>query len=133
MNDFRLQYVLGNLIPRLEVDLGLELCVHQRDFIPGQNIVDNIVHCVQNSKKVMMLFSTNFAKSHWCQFELNLCLSHVMENDDMLEDIPSRDLAPAMMAVMKTTTYIEWFNHDDARASFWGRLLIALTEIMTSE
>nr|KAG5692578.1 hypothetical protein BaRGS_024138 [Batillaria attramentaria] len=131
-------WVLGNLIPRLEGDLGLELCVHQRDFIPGQNIVDNIVHCVQNSKKVMMLFSANFAKSHWCQFELNLCLNHVMENDDMLlvvmlEDIPSRDLTPAMMAVMKTTTYIEWFDHDDARASFWGRLLIALTEIVTSE
>nr|KAG5692580.1 hypothetical protein BaRGS_024140 [Batillaria attramentaria] len=44
-------WVLGNLIPRLEGDLGLEFCVHQRDFIPGQNIVDNIVHCVQNSKK----------------------------------------------------------------------------------
>nr|KAG5692577.1 hypothetical protein BaRGS_024137 [Batillaria attramentaria] len=125
-------WVQQHLMPELEERLGLRLCLHERDFIPGKNIVDNIVHCVQNSKKVMMLFSTNFSQSPWCQFELNLCLSHVMENDDMLlvvllEDIPSRDLTPAMMAVMKTTTYIEWDDHPEARASFWGRLQLGFS------
>nr|KAG5697549.1 hypothetical protein BaRGS_019770 [Batillaria attramentaria] len=128
-------WVLEFLRPELEGRLGLRLCIHQRDFTPGAPIVRNIEESVENSKKVMMIFSKNFAESHWCQFELQLSLSHVMENDDellvvMLEDIPSRDLTPAMMAVMRTMTYIEWGYEPEARASFWGRLRIALNEIL---
>nr|KAG5688552.1 hypothetical protein BaRGS_010187 [Batillaria attramentaria] len=125
-------------MPELEERMGLSLCVHERDFIPGENIVDNIVNCVSASKKVVMLFSSNFVHSQWCQFELNYCLRHVMENDDMLlvvclHDIPSRDLTPAMMAVMKTTTYIKWADDVDAIESFWGRILLGLNEILVIE
>nr|KAG5700708.1 hypothetical protein BaRGS_029073 [Batillaria attramentaria] len=103
-------WVQQHLVPELEDRRGLKLCLHQRDFIPGKHIVDNIADCVESSKKVMMVFSSDFAKSPWCQFELTLCLTHVMDHDDALvitclHDIPSRDLTPAMMAVMKTTTY----------------------------
>nr|KAG5691248.1 hypothetical protein BaRGS_015216 [Batillaria attramentaria] len=106
-------WVFQHLMPELEGRLGLRMCLHKRDFIPGKHIVDNIVHCVESSKKVMMLFSADFARSPWCQFELTLCLTHVMENDDALlvvhlYDVASRDMTSAMMAVMKTTTYIEW-------------------------
>nr|KAG5691250.1 hypothetical protein BaRGS_015218 [Batillaria attramentaria] len=128
-------WVFQHLMPELEGRLGLRLCLHERDFIPGKHIVDNIVHCVESSKKVMMLFSADFARSPWCQFELTLCLTHVMDNDDALlvvrlYDVASRDMTSAMMAVMKTTTYIEWEDQADARASFWGRLRIALQEIL---
>nr|KAG5687319.1 hypothetical protein BaRGS_011725 [Batillaria attramentaria]KAG5712803.1 hypothetical protein BaRGS_007400 [Batillaria attramentaria] len=130
-----LDWVRAHLIQELEERMGLKLCLHERDFIAGNPIVDNISDCVEASKKVLMLFSTNFAQSHWCQFELNFCLRHVMDFDDalvvvMLHDIPARDLTTAMMAVMKTTTYIEWDDTPDARASFWGRLRVAFREIM---
>nr|KAG5699324.1 hypothetical protein BaRGS_004261 [Batillaria attramentaria] len=128
-------WVRRHLMPELEGRLGLRLCIHERDFIPGKQIVDNIMDSVESSKKVMMLFSTNFAKSEWCQFELALCLSHVMEHDDALlvawlHDIPSRDLTSSMMAVMKTTTCIEWSEEEDAMESFWGRTRIGLQEIL---
>nr|KAG5702871.1 hypothetical protein BaRGS_019090 [Batillaria attramentaria] len=105
-------FVIGHLVPELEGRLGLRLCVHQRDFVTGNPIVENIMDSVETSKTTMMLFSRAFAESVWCQFELQLCLNHALEHDDwptvvLLEDIPSRDLTPAMMAVMKTTTYID--------------------------
>nr|KAG5692665.1 hypothetical protein BaRGS_022665 [Batillaria attramentaria] len=114
---------------------GLRLCIHDRDFILGNNISDNIVDSVLASKKIVMLFSLNSARDQWCQFELNFCLRHVMENDDTLvvlcvDDIPSRDLTRAMMAVMKTTAFLMWDDDQDAQASFWGRLQIALHEII---
>jgi hypothetical protein len=107
----QLRWVQDHLMPRLERGLGLRLCVHQRDFIPGQQIVDNIVDCVERSKKILMVFSKDFVRSEWCQFELAYCLSHAMEHEDALvvvcvDDVPSRDMTPAMMAVLKTTTYI---------------------------
>ncbi|XP_076447153.1 toll-like receptor 4 [Babylonia areolata] len=130
-----LPWVRQQLMPNLEIELGLRLCVHERDFILGRNIVDNIVHSVDSSKKILMVFSADFVHSQWCQFELNLCLSHVMDHDDALivvcvDDVMSRQMTSAMMAVLKTTTYIQWQEQEDAVASFWGRLHLALSEIL---
>ena len=133
-----LPWVRQHLMLQLEGQLGLRLCVHERDFIIGRNIVNNIADSVERSKKVMMLFSNSFVQRQWCQFELTFCLSHVMDYDDeliivCLDDVTSRELTGAMMAVLKTTTYIQWVNDADAIASFWGRLGIALQEVINNE
>ena len=130
-----LPWVRQHLMPNLEELLGLRLCVHERDFIPGHNIVDNIAECVESSKKVLMVFSRDFVRSQWCQFELTFCLHHVMNHDDALvivcvDDVASRDMTTAMMAVLKTTTYIQWDEDDHARDSFWRRLHLALNEVI---
>ena len=130
-----LPFVRQHLLPELEGRLGLRLCVHERDFTPGNNIVDNIVECVESSKKIMMIFSDSFVRSQWCQFELALCMRYVMDYDDALvivclNDVASRDMTGAMMAVLKTTTYIRWSTDPEAVASFWGRIVQALHEIL---
>ena len=87
------------------------------------------------SKKILMVFSEHFNRSPWCQFELTYCLSHVMDTDDVMlitcvDDVASRDMSAAMMAVLKTTTYIQWRENDaDAVRAFWGRMEIALQEV----
>ncbi|PVD36327.1 hypothetical protein C0Q70_03306 [Pomacea canaliculata] len=130
-----LSWVLTHLIPGLEDRMGLRVCLHQRDFIPGHNIVDNIADSVEGSQKMMMVFSQHFARSQWCQFELALCLSHVMDHDDDLlvvrlsDESTSRDMTGAMMAVLKTTTYIQWEDNAYAKSSFWGRLTVALQDL----
>ena len=129
-----LPWVQRQLVPQLE-GWGLRLCLHERDFIIGKNIVDNICDCVETSKKVLVVFSKHFCQSQWCQFELQFCLSHVIDFDDALvvtclDDVGSRDLTTAMMAVLKTTTYIQWEEHPDAIASFWGRLRVSLQDIL---
>ncbi|XP_025107432.1 toll-like receptor 2 type-2 [Pomacea canaliculata] len=130
-----LRWVQTKLMQEVEQRLGLRLCVHQRDFLAGKNIVDNIVDTVNDSKKILMVFSTNFARSHWCQFELAFCLRHVMENEDnliimCLEDILSRDMRNVMMAILKTNTYIRWQDHPHVEASFWGCLGFTLQEVI---
>ncbi|KAL8622952.1 hypothetical protein ACOMHN_027073 [Nucella lapillus] len=130
-----LPWVRQQLMPKLEEELGLRLCVHERDFMVGLHVVDNIVQCVDGSKKILMVFSQHFVRSQWCQFELALCLSHVMDYDDALivvcvDDVTSRQMTSAMTAVLKTTTYVQWREEEDAEASFWGRLHLALNEIV---
>jgi hypothetical protein len=63
-------WVYQHLAPELEGRRGLRLCLCERDFIPGRNIVDNIETFVARSRKVLMVFSRHFARSPWCQFEL---------------------------------------------------------------
>jgi hypothetical protein len=56
-------WVYQHLAPELEGRRGLRLCLCERDFIPGRNIVDNIEKFVLRSRKVLMVFSRHFARS----------------------------------------------------------------------
>ena len=63
-----------------------------------------------------------------------------MDTDDVMlvtcvdDVVESRDLTAAMMAVMKTTTYIRWEDRDrDAEMAFWGRLRQGLHELVLNE
>ncbi|XP_025089275.1 slit homolog 3 protein-like [Pomacea canaliculata] len=106
------KWVLQELLPVVEGQWNLRACVHERDFIPGKHIVDNIADCVQDSRKILMVFSPDYARSEWCQFELKYCQCCVMDRDEvlvlvLLHETESRDMTSAMFAVMKTTTYID--------------------------
>ena len=120
-------WVRDHLMPELEGRLGLRLCVHQRDFHPGRNILDNIEDCVESSKKVMMIFSTHFARSPWCQFELSLGQHHVIHRNDellivCLHEVAPRDLTSGMSAMLRTCTYLRWSEQREERAFFWNSL-----------
>ncbi|KAL8589510.1 hypothetical protein ACOMHN_015896 [Nucella lapillus] len=108
-------------------------------FRGRKNIVDNIVHYVEGSKKVIMLFSSAIALSAWCQFRLSVCLSHVLDYDyaliiACLDDVWSRDMTAAMIAVMRMTTCIQWrAGSPQVRRAFWGRVKMALQEVIPEQ
>ncbi|ELW67310.1 Toll-like receptor 2 type-1 [Tupaia chinensis] len=63
------------LISRLEADhMGLRVCLHERDFTPGRNILENMSECIQQSQKVLLVLSQGFVKSRWCLLEADLSL-----------------------------------------------------------
>ncbi|XP_072289185.1 uncharacterized protein [Eucyclogobius newberryi] len=61
------------LIQELE-DRGLRVCFHERDFIPGRPILENMSDCIQQSQKVLLVLSQDFVKSQWCLLEVNMSL-----------------------------------------------------------
>lgn len=63
------------LISRLEAaHAGLKVCLHQRDFTPGRNILENMADCIRQSQKVLLVLSQDFVQSRWCLLEANLSL-----------------------------------------------------------
>uniref|UniRef100_A0A673IZ17 TIR domain-containing protein n=1 Tax=Sinocyclocheilus rhinocerous TaxID=307959 RepID=A0A673IZ17_9TELE len=50
-------WVLEELVPKLEGQHGLRLCLHHRDFQPGKAIIDNIVDAIYNSRKTVCLIT----------------------------------------------------------------------------
>ena len=130
-----MEWVQQELLPVLEEDWQLRVCVHQRDFVPGKHIVDNISDCVSDSDRVLTVFSPHFARSQWCQFELSLCQRHVMDNDDVLmtvcvEDVRPREWTSGMMAILRTSTYIQWSEDPQHRANFWNIVVNALNDVI---
>ncbi|XP_072280529.1 uncharacterized protein [Pyxicephalus adspersus] len=82
-------WVLG-LIHKLEKTFpSMKICFHERDFVPGKTIIDNMVECIQSSQKTVMVLSPDFVHSRWCLFEANLSL---------LQDcIVHKDIVPIML------------------------------------
>jgi len=123
-----LGWVKESLMPVLEGRDMLKLCIHNRDFEVGNLIVDNIVNSVTKSRKVIIVLSNKFARSTWCQFELDLILNHVIETGQrilvvvMLEELDPRYVTKSMRVMMQTTTYLEWGEDREAKQRFYNRL-----------
>ncbi|XP_071080769.1 toll-like receptor 13 [Haliotis cracherodii] len=122
------RWVRNNIIPRIEDEANFKLCIHERDFIPGEYIVDNIVTNLDNSRNVIMVLSNSFILSPWCQFELALIQKRALEKDEgyvvvvLLENIEARNMTSSLYALFQTTTYITWPDEEEDRHVFWIRL-----------
>ncbi|KPI96262.1 Toll-like receptor 13 [Papilio xuthus] len=102
-------WVLDQLLPHVEVDANVSVCLHERDFmvttppppsfpshIPcrrspptvtplaslfqvGLSILENIVSCMDRSKTILLILSQKFLLSQWCQFEMHLAQHRLLE------------------------------------------------------
>ncbi|NWH96471.1 TLR6 protein, partial [Aegithalos caudatus] len=129
-------WVKNELIPSLEKGEGcVRLCQHERNFIPGKSIVENIINCIEKSYKSIFVLSPNFVQSEWCHYELYFAHHKLFsENSNsliliLLEPIPPY-LIPAryhkLKALMAKRTYLEWPKERSKRALFWANLRAAI-------
>ncbi|NXJ95177.1 TLR6 protein, partial [Corythaixoides concolor] len=130
-------WVKNELIPNLEKGEGhIQLCQHERNFIPGKSIVENIINCIEKSYKSIFVLSPNFVQSEWCHYELYFAHHKLFsENSDslillLLEPIPSY-VIPAryhkLKALMAKRTYLEWPKERSKHGLFWANLRAAIS------
>lgn len=62
-----------SIINQLELH-RLQVCYHERDFIPGRTVLENMSECIQESQKVLLVLSQEFVRSRWCLLEANMSL-----------------------------------------------------------
>ncbi|NXK54670.1 TLR6 protein, partial [Chauna torquata] len=129
-------WVKNELIPNLEKGEGcVQLCQHERNFIPGKSIVENIINCIEKSYKSIFVLSPNFVQSEWCHYELYFAHHQLFsENSNsliliLLEPIPSY-IVPVryhkLKALMAKRTYLEWPKERSKHALFWANLRAAI-------
>ncbi|KAM6402188.1 toll-like receptor 1 isoform 1-T3 [Pluvialis apricaria] len=130
-------WVKNELIPNLEKEEGcIQLCQHERNFIPGKSIVENIINCIEKSYKSIFVLSPNFVQSEWCHYELYFAHHKLFsENSNsliliLLEPIPPY-VIPAryhkLKALMAKRTYLEWPKERSKHALFWANLRAAIS------
>lgn len=129
------EWVLDEFIPNIEKRESINVCLHERDFMVGCGILENIVSCMDRSRCLLLLVSENFLLSQWCQFEMNLAQHRLLETRRdkliivLLEDIPVSKQPKTLKYLMRTKTYIKWpgSGSNSEKQLFWKRLKKAIT------
>nr|XP_034302016.1 toll-like receptor 1 [Crassostrea gigas] len=125
-------WVISEMIPRLENEEHLKLCLHDRDFQVGKLIVDNITDAMHRSRKILIILSNSFAQSHWCRFETMMAQLRSINHGEntvvvvVLENILTKNMNNSLHLLLKSTTFIEWTNERTAKGVFWDRLVSTL-------
>ncbi|XP_073495357.1 toll-like receptor 2 [Phyllobates terribilis] len=125
-------WVRGVLLPRLEnSNPPYRVCIHERDFLPGRWIIDNIIENIENSRKIIFILSHNFVNSEWCNYELYFAhqraIGHAFEDvilvvkeNVSMEDLPKRFCR--LRKMLSTKTYLEWPLEENRQPFFWVQL-----------
>ncbi|MCI4374501.1 hypothetical protein PGIGA_G00006910 [Pangasianodon gigas] len=125
-------WVRDELLPCLENSKPpYRLCIHERDFMPGKWIIDNIIENIENSRKVIFVLSRHFVNSEWCNYELYFAQQRAMGktfSDVILvvkEPIDPNSLPSKyckLKKMLRNKTYLEWPEHPKHQAFFWAQL-----------
>ncbi|XP_077986540.1 uncharacterized protein LOC144440942 [Glandiceps talaboti] len=127
-------WVMQQLIPHLEnIDPpNFKLCLHERDFMPGIDIFDNILESIETSHKTMLILSPGFAQSEWCYFEMRMAQDHLFRQKRnllllvLLHEIPDNDMPRVLRKMLLTQKYIKWTENEVGQRLFWEKLKVAL-------
>jgi hypothetical protein len=105
-----------------------KLCIHERDWLPGNLISWNIVNSVQNSRRTILILSKEFIQSIWFQVEFHTAYYQMLEDkmDRVIVVVrgelpPKEDLDKDLVFLLTTKTYLTW-----GEKWFWEKLRYAL-------
>ncbi|XP_052693897.1 toll-like receptor 4 [Crassostrea angulata] len=124
------------LVKRMEDNHNLKLCIHNRDFIPGTGIADNITNAIHNSRRTVAIMTSHFLDSYWCMFELNMARMEAIYSRNgenvlilvALEKLAMANLPFYFIDLIESRSYIEFPENrdDDEESAFRSKLVATL-------
>ncbi|KAM4706594.1 LOW QUALITY PROTEIN: toll-like receptor 6 [Discoglossus pictus] len=134
-------WVKNIFLPNVEKDNRfIRICHHEKNFVPGKSIIENIVSCIEKSHKCIFILSHHFIQSEWCHYELYFAQHKLYsENSNnliliLLEPIPQY-LIPTkyykLKNLMAQRTYLEWPKEESKCGLFWANLRLAININLT--
>ncbi|XP_052674373.1 toll-like receptor 4 [Crassostrea angulata] len=117
---------------------GLKVRIHDRDFLPGIDIAENITNAIHNSRRTVVVMTSHFLKSHWCMFELNMARMESIYSRGgenfllliLLEKNVIKDMPRSLFDIIESKSYLEYPDDDSFQSpdAFWANLEDAINE-----
>ncbi|XP_052100881.1 toll-like receptor 4 [Mytilus californianus] len=128
------KFVIEECIKNLEENGNMKLCIHQRDFMPGEEITQNIISAIQNSRKTICIISRSFLESYYCMFEFNMARMesiHSRNGKNVLflvfyEMLLPEELPLVLYELIQKQSYIEYPNDEHGNVIFWDKIKDAI-------
>ncbi|KAL4237066.1 TIR domain [Mactra antiquata] len=132
-------FVLHQLYPKLETEFKFKLCMHFRDFLPGEAIANNIVKAIESSRRTIIVLSPEYVKSEWCRMEYQKAQHEMLKLKHkiipvVLEDISEvNNIDKNLKSIISSVTYLEWPGSDNSKKveKFWKKLELSLPKKST--
>ncbi|XP_069106975.1 neurogenic locus notch homolog protein 1-like [Argopecten irradians] len=134
--DFDENFVVHKLFPKLEKELGFTLCLHHRDFVPGETIANNIIKAVDNSRRTILILTPRFVTSEFTRFEYQIAQQEMLKRTHriipiLLEDISHLydSMDPNLKQIIKSVTYLSYPGEEASEKkinNFWKKLSLSM-------
>ena len=130
------EFVRLQLLRKLESGKeAYSCCVHDRNFLPGEFISDNIVSAINLSKKTILIVTKRFVRSGWCDFESRAAHSHHLgkTRGGIIAIVfpggyEAAKRKPGLCAILDCVTFLPWPKNEEEQNVFWLKLRMALGE-----
>ena len=102
----------------------IKYVIHSRNFLPGKPWVDNMADSVYNSRKVILVMSTNYLSSGFCQDEMRMAMHRCAERNDSslivvrIDDVKVRDMPKSL----RHRTFIDVTSKEEV--STWQKRIL---------
>ncbi|XP_024425637.2 toll-like receptor 7 isoform X1 [Desmodus rotundus] len=128
------EWVLDELVAKLEDprEKHFNLCLEERDWLPGQPVLENLSQSIQLSKKTVFVMTDKYAKTE--NFKIAFYLSHQRLMDEKVDVIIliflEKPLQKSKFLQLRKrlcgSSVLEWPTNPQAHAYFWQCLRNAL-------
>lgn len=124
------KFVTEYLVPYLEGkgETNFKLCLHYRDWIPGESIPIQIINSVKSSRRTIVVLSPNFLNSVWGKMEFKTAHQQALEDGQtrvipiLYKDVGHiSELDDELKTYLQMNTYVKWGS-----PWFWQQLTYAL-------
>ncbi|XP_061179452.1 toll-like receptor 4 [Saccostrea echinata] len=131
-----------DLVKYLENEHKLRLCIHQRDFIPGTDIADNIANAIHNSQRTVCLLTSDYLESYWCNYEMNMARMEAIYDRNrsnvlffiICQKGITKKLPLKWMDLIHSKSYLEFFGENKNEiTAFRSKLAETLQETLYEE
>ncbi|XP_071167956.1 toll-like receptor 4 [Mytilus edulis] len=101
------------LIPKLETEWKLKICLKDRDFLPGESYFDIEAESIESSRHVIFLLTPKFKNSHECLFEIERVKHEKrMKNIENIivisKDMTLKDVPVELANIWNYVIFIQW-------------------------
>ncbi|CAC5395113.1 unnamed protein product [Mytilus coruscus] len=127
------EWLKGSLIPILEQDWKLNVCVKDRDFPVGEDRADTVINSMRNSKFIIFIITPEFIKRKWGKFEIEMAKYEMFEHRKqkriivIMKDGTSKEDVPIEFSLIwKDVIMIEWPSDDINTENVWYDLKLQL-------
>ncbi|VDI52503.1 toll-like receptor 6 [Mytilus galloprovincialis] len=119
------------LIPKLETEWGLTMCIKDRDFLVGTSLADTEVESIQNSRSIIFLITPEFLSSRDCLFELDRAKYEKRNLERIIvitKDITITNIPIEFSYIWNYAYLVQWPQDQDDLNDIWRKLRLLLTD-----
>ncbi|XP_061187151.1 toll-like receptor 4 [Saccostrea echinata] len=115
------------------IRLGFQISLPDKDFIPGLSKAEQLLQCIDDSRKVIIVVTKKFLESGWDSYAVQMVVTHAFHNHRqksiiviIKDGIPVERMPKDLRYIWWSIISIQWPESEENMMTFWEELSNAL-------